>query len=176
MINSYSQREKIFIFSGTAVLLIVIFWLGVFRPYQNGMETARIRIRSRQRQLKDVRQLQREYFILQRAMTTAEKKMSSTTRGFTLFPFVETITTRLGVRDKLVSMRPQPAQIQGDYREESVKIRLKRLNLSQLVRLLYGIEESDAALHLKKMRLKPRFDNRSQFDIDLIISSLQRTS
>ncbi|NOX26055.1 MAG: type II secretion system protein M [Deltaproteobacteria bacterium] len=176
MISRLSLREKIFVFSGAAVLLILILWLGVFRPYQNGLAIAKIRIHSRQRQLKDVRQLQQEYFSLQRAMTTAEKKLSGTTRGFTLFPFIEAVTSRLGVRDKLVSMRPQPAQIQGDYREESVKIRLERINLSQLVRLLYGIEESNAALHLKKVRIKPRFDNRNQFDTDLIISSLQRTS
>jgi general secretion pathway protein M len=176
MINRLSYREKIFVFSGGAALLILVLWLGVIRPYHNGLATAKIRIHSRQRQLQEVQQLQQEYLGLQSALTTAERKLSGSTRGFTLFSFIEAVTTKLGIRDRLVSMRPQTPQTQGDYREESVKIKLERINLSQLVRLLYGIEKSDAALHLKKVRIKARFDNRGQFDTDLIIASLRRAT
>ncbi len=176
MSNRLSDWEKIFVFSAIVMLLLFVLWVGVFRPYQQGLELAKTRIVSRQKQLKEVQHLQQEYFHLQKALATAKKKLAGTTHGFTLFSFIEDVTTRIGVRDKLVSMRPQTPQVQGDYREESVKIRLERIDLTQLVRLLYGIEESDAALHLKKVWIKPRYDNRAQFDIDLIVSSLQRTS
>lgn len=176
MISHLSDREKIFLFAGAASLLLLFLWLGVIRPYRQGMELARTRIASRQQQLAEVRQLQQEYFRLQRGLATAEEKLTGSAKGFSLFPFVEEVTNRIGVRDNLVSMRPQTPQAQGDYREESVEIRLERIDLAQLVRFLYAIESSDAALQTKSMRLKPRFDNRAQLDAVLVIASLQRAA
>jgi len=176
MINRLSDREKIFVFSAIAVLLILVLWLGVFRPYRQGLMLAESRIISRQKQLVEVQHLQQEYLGLQKDLATAEKKLAGTTQGFTLFSFIEDVTTRIGIRDKLVSMRPQTPQVQGEYRENTVEIRLERIDLAQLVRLLYGLEAADAALHLKTLRIKPRFDNRAQLDTVIVVSSLQRTS
>lgn len=175
-INNLSNREKIFVYSGGVVLLSVVLLFGVFRPYQQGLNQIEARIISRQKQLEEVQLLQQEYFGLQKVLATAEKKLADTDQGFTLFSFIEDISTRNGVRKKLVSMRPQTPQIQGDYREESVEIKLERIDLGELVQFLYGIEMADAALQLKTVRIKPRFDNRAQLDTVLIISSLQRSS
>lgn len=176
MISSLSDREKVFLFAGAATLLLLILWLGVLTPYRHGMELARTRIASRQQQLQEVRQLQKEYLNLQSSLATAEKKLGGSAKGFSLFPYVEEVTNRVGVRDNLVSMRPQTPQVQGDYREESVEIRLERIDLEQLVRFLYAIDSSDASLQMKSMRLKPRFDNRAQLDAVLVIASLQRAA
>lgn len=176
MISSLSDREKIFISAGAATVLLLILWLGVVTPYRHGMEQTRTRIASRQQQLEEIRHLQQEYLNLQSGLATAEKKLSGTAKGFSLFPYVEEVTNNIGVRDNLVSMRPQTPQVQGDYREESVEIRLERIDLEQLVRFLYAIESSDAALRTKSMRIKPRFDNQAQLDTVLVIASLQKAA
>jgi general secretion pathway protein M len=174
MINRLSDREKLFVFSGAAILLFLVLWLGVIGPYRKGMELAEIHIVSRQRQLDEVRLLQQEYVSLQRELAATEKKIIGTAQGFSLFSYVEDAAQRLGVRDNLVSMRPQTPQLHGDFREESVEIRLEKIGLDQLVRFLYSIESADAALQIKTMRIKPRFDDRRQLDTVLVVSSLQR--
>lgn len=176
MISSLSDREKIFVFLGAVALLLLGFWFVVVSPYRHGMELAKTRIASRQQQLEEVRHLQKQYFNLQRGLASAEKKLNSTAKGFSLFPYVEEVTNRIGVRDNLVSMRPQTPQVQGNFKEESVEIRLERIDLGQLVRFLYAIESSDAALQTKSMRIKPRFDNRAQLDTVLVIASLQKAA
>jgi general secretion pathway protein M len=177
MINRLSDREKIFVFSGGALLLLLFLWLGVINPYRQGIGLAESHIASRKQQLEEVRRLQQEYFGLQRVLASAEKKLAgSTASGFSLFSYVEDATTRTGVRENLVSMRPQTPQVLGDYREESVEIRLERIGLEQLVRFLYVIESADAALQTKTLRIKPRFDNREQLDTVLVVSSLQRAT
>lgn len=176
MISRLSDREKIFVFTGAASIVFLFLWLGVIRPYRQGMELTRVRIASRQRQLAQVRQLQQEYFSLQRGLDTAEKKLTGADQDFSLFSFVEKVTNRIGIRDNLVSMRPQTPQVQGDYREESVEIHLDRIDLAQLVRFLYAVDTSGAALRTKSMRLKPRFDNKAQLNAVLVIASLQRAS
>lgn len=176
MISRLSDREKIFVFSGAGLLVLLVLWLGVIAPYRHGMELAATRIASRQQQLEEVRRLQQQYLGLKAVLATTEKKLTDTSRGFSLFPFVEDATTRIGIRDNLVSMRPQTPQVQGDFREESVEIRLERIDLAQLVRLLYAIESADAALQTKSLRIKTRFDNQAQLDTVLVVSSLQRVA
>ena len=176
MIDRLSDREKIFVFSGAGVLLLLALWLGVISPYKRGMEQTESRIVSRQGQLEEVRQLQQEYVKLQAMLASAEKNLARSSRGFSLFTFVEDVTTRIGIRDNLVSMRPQTPQVQGEYREESVEIRLEKVGLDQMVRFLYALESADTPMQMKSMRLKPRFDNRTQLDSVLIISSLQRNA
>jgi len=176
MMSSLSDREKIFIFSGSVVLILLFLWLGVISPYRHGVEKAEARIASREKQLEEVRQLRQQYLKLQGAMATVEKKLAGANQGFSLFSFVEDVTNRLGVRDNLVSMRPQSPQVQGDFREESVEIRLERIGLDQLVRILYAIDAADSPLQTKTMRLKPRFDNAAQLDAVLVVSSLQRNA
>jgi general secretion pathway protein M len=140
------------------------------------MKLTESRIASRQGQLEEARRLQQEYFTLQRVLTTAEKKLAGTARGFSLFSFIEDITTRTGIRENLVSMRPQTPQVQGDFKEELVEIRLERIGLEQMVKFLHAIESADTTLQVKNVRIKPRFDNRTQLDTVLIVSSLQRTA
>jgi len=176
MINRLSDREKIYVFSGGALLLLLFLWLGVIKPYRQGIGLAESHIVSRKQQLEEVRRLQQEYFGLQRVLASAEKKLAGTAQGFSLFSYIEDATSRIGVRENLVSMRPQTPQIKGEYREESVEIRLERIGLEQLVKFLYAIESADAALQTKMLRIKPRFDNREQLDTVLVVSSLQRAA
>jgi general secretion pathway protein M len=176
MINRLSDREKIFLGGGILSLLVVLVWAGIYTPYRRGVTQAETQIASRQRQLEDVRHLEREYHRLQQELAAAERQMSGGAQGSSLFSFIEDVTTRSGVRENLVSMRPQTAQMQGDYREESVEVRLERVQLAQLVRLLHLIESADSFLKVKNLRAKPRFDNRAQLDTILLVSSFQKTT
>lgn len=175
MIN-LSEREKIFVIGGAAAIVLVVVWLGIFAPYREAVTTAESKITSRQRQLKEVQHLQQEYLRLQGELTEAERRLVSRGRGFSLFSFIEDVTSRTGVREKLVSMRPQTTAAQGEFREESVEIRLERLRLDQLVRLLHAMESADVVLNTKTLRIKPRFDDRSQLDTVIVVSYFQKST
>ena len=79
-------------------------------------------------------------------------------------------------KENLVYMRPQPASTQDGYREDSVEIKLEKIRLDQLVRLLYDIQNADAFLQVKNMRVKTRFDNRTLLDVVLTVSAYGRSS
>ncbi|KIH75829.1 general secretion pathway protein M [Geoalkalibacter ferrihydriticus] len=174
MIGNLSPREKIFLACGAAAILLLILWLGVVSPYREAVAAAETRIASRERQLEEVRMLQREYRRLQQELTVAERHLVTGARGFSLFSFVEDVTNRTGVRENLVSMRPQSPQTQGEFREESVEIRLERIRLDQFVRLLHAMDSADIHLNTKNLRIRTRFDDRSQLDATFIVSYLQK--
>ncbi len=175
MIN-LSERERIFVIGGGLAIVLVAVWLGILAPYREAVAAAESKIASRERQLNEVQRLRQEYQRLQGELAEAERQLVGKGRGFSLFSFIEDVTTRTGVRDKLVSMRPQSTATQGEYREESVEIRLEKLRLDQLVRLLHAMEAADVVLNTKTLRIKPRFDDRSQLDTVIAVSFFQKSS
>ncbi|MEW6427406.1 MAG: type II secretion system protein GspM [Thermodesulfobacteriota bacterium] len=168
-----SRREKIVVGGGIVVLAAVVAWFAAVSPYLAGLGRAERRIDSWQQQLETARRLQAEYRRLQATVAAADRRMAASP-GFSLLPFVEQTTNRLGVRDKLVAMRPQAPQLRDGYREEAVEIRLERLPLEQVVRLLHAIDNDGPLLEVKSLRIRPRFDDRGRLDLALVVSSLQK--
>jgi general secretion pathway protein M len=176
MIAQLSQRERWALIVGAIVILVTILYLGVISPYLNALNLLDTRIAARQRQVQEVQALRLEYLRLQRQLSDSEARMAKGSAGFSLFSFVEAVTVQVATKENLVYMRPQPPSTQGDFREESVEIRLDRIRLDQLVRLLYSIESADAYLQVKNLRVRTRFDNRTQLDVVLTISSYGRSA
>ncbi len=169
MMRNLSQRERWVLGGGVAFVLAVAIWLGVIAPYREAQQLLETRIDSRRQQVEEMQRLAARYQRLQRQVRTAQNRPSRRP-DFSLFSFVETLTENLGVRERLVSLRPHQGSSGGEFREESVEIKLERLTLEQLVQLLYGLEKGEAALQVKNMRLKTRFDDRSRFDATLFVS------
>lgn len=169
MMRNMSQRERWLIGAGIAFVLLVSIWLGVISPYRESMELLDRQIASRQQQLEEMQELAARYQTLETQIRQAQNRPSRS-RDFSLFSFVETLAEDLSVRDRLVSLRPNETSTRGEFKEESVEIKLERLTLEQLVQLLYGLEEGEAALDVKNMRLKTRFEDRSLFDMTASVS------
>ncbi|HMB17069.1 MAG TPA: hypothetical protein VKN62_12235, partial [Pelovirga sp.] len=91
-----------------------------------------------------------------------------------LFSQVENLTKQMGVRDQLLSMRPQPDSVQDGFRQQTVEIRLERVTLSQLVGFLHAAEHRSHGIQVRSLRVRPRFDSRSQLDVNLVLMSLER--
>lgn len=175
MIANLSQREKVILALGAAVVLATLVFLGVISPYRQAMARLDTQIASRQRQMRKVQALRSEFLALQRQQARVDARMARG-RDFSLFSFVENITAQVASKENLVYMRPQPTAVQDGIREKSVEIKLEKIRLDQLVRLLYAIDSADACLQVKNLRIKTRFGNKSLLDTVLTISSYGRTS
>ncbi len=173
MIAQLSQRDRVALFVGGTVVLLTLLFFGIIAPYQGAMEQLDGKIAARKRQIKEVQALRQDYLQLQRRLNEAQKRLAKG-ESFSLFSFVESLATRVASKENLVYMRPQPVTAQEDFREESVEIKLDKIRLNQLVQLLYEIESADAFLRVKNLRVKTRFDDRTQLDAVLTISSYGR--
>jgi general secretion pathway protein M len=175
MIANLSQREKVILALGAAVVLATLLFLGVIDPYRGAMVRLDSQISSRQRQLQKIHVLRGEYLALQRQQAQVDARMARG-KDFSLFSFVENVTGQVASKENLVYMRPQPSSVQDTVREDSVEIKLEKIRLNQLVRLLYAIDSADACLQVKSLRVKTRFDDRTLLDAVLTISSFGRNA
>lgn len=174
MISQLSLRERVVLAIGALVVLVTVLVFGIISPYQNGMDQLDRKIASRQEQLRETEALSRRYQQLQQKLNEARQWLN---RGeaFSLFSFIEDLSGRVASKENLVYMRPQPSSTKDGFREEAVEIKLEKIQLRQLVQLLYQIESAQAYLQVKNLRLKTRFDDRTLLDATLTVSSLGRS-
>jgi len=175
MIQNLNEREKLVLAWGAVALLLLILVFGIILPYNAAMANLDSRIAQRQQQLEQVKVLQSEFQNLKKDLAQRERKLARSGNA-SAFSSIESIVNQLGFRDKLVSMRPQPAGEREGMQVETVAARIERINLEQLLRLLQSFESARVLLNVKSMQVRSRFDDAAQLNVELQIETLKRSS
>ncbi len=171
MINRLNPREKVVVLGGAAVLLLILIWFALINPYLETMTGLDRRIAIQQRGLAKALQMKERIGALRQQLATVGTKQRGSRP---LFSQVESLTEQTGVREQLLSMRPQPATTQGEFRQQLVEIRLEKMSLGQLVKLLHAVEYRSGGIQVKSLRVKPRFEDPSSLDVNMILMSLEK--
>jgi len=110
---------------------------------------------------------------------TAQKRMSEVENSIRpkgdvqLTTRLETLANQSGIGAKIDSLKPKQGTPGEEFEEIVVSVRMSKLSLSQAIEFFYGIEsQKDLKLKIDRMQLKPRYDNRQQFDVNFEVSTL----
>lgn len=171
MISRLETRERIVVLVGILFVLGVFVWLVLLNPYLSTMQNLDRRIEGQRRTLHEAETMRAEISRLRQQLSGFESQRRA---GRPLFSQVENLTKQMGVREQLLSMRPQPETVQGGFRQQLVEIRLERVTLSQLVGFLHAAEYRSQGIQVRSLRVRPRFDDRSRLDVNLVLMSLER--
>lgn len=171
MLKRFNPRERVVILSGLIILALLFIWFVLLSPYFRTMSRLDRGLASLERQVATASTMRDQILQLRQQLATA----GSQNRGSKpLFSQVESLTEQTGLKQQLLSMRPQPATVQGEFRQQLVEIRLEKIALEQLVKLLHAIEYRSGGVQVKSMRIKPRFEDRSDLDVNMVLMSLER--
>ncbi len=173
MIENLSQREKNFLFGGAAALLVLVLVFGVILPFRSATNDLEERVVQGQKQLQQVLALQAEFQQLKAELAQRQRKLERSGNA-SAFSAIETIATRLGIRDKLVAMRPQPTSEREGMQVETVAARLEKIDLGQLISLLKSFESANTLLNVTSMQIRTRFDDATLLDAELRVETLKR--
>ena len=113
MIDRLDERERIIVLAGIVFLAGLLIWLVLLNPYMNAMQNLDRRIDGQRRNLERVAILGQEIDQLRQQLVGIESQRRT---GRPLFSQVENLTKQMGLRDQLLSMRPQPDSVQGGFR------------------------------------------------------------
>ncbi len=171
MLKRLTERERVVVVSGLIILILLLGWFALVNPYLKAMESLDRKNAAHRHSLIKVEKMRDQIIQLRHQLATVGNRKKGKSRP--LFSIVENLTEQTGVREQLLSMRPQPATVQGKFRQQLVEIRLEKLSLAQLVKLLHAIEYRSGGIQVKSMRVKPRFENRSVLDVSMVLMSLE---
>jgi len=165
----FSQRERIIVAAGGAVVAATLVFLLIIDPL---MATIDKLDRQARRKVKDSQELAlvaQEYVVKQARIAKLEQRMPIPPAQFSLLAFMEEATTTAQIRDRITGMQPQaPIVVQG-YQETAVDLRLDGVSLSQILALLVAIEQAPYDVQVHHLQLKPKYDNQVNLDATLRI-------
>lgn len=173
MSKALSQRERHVLVAGAAVVGALLLVFGVVVPYEAAVKRLDSAISSRQRQLKEVRQLQVEYQLLKQQAGQLQRDLGRR-QAVPPLTFLEETTNRLAGRQHLVLMRPLSSSTQGQLRIETTEFKLEKLNFEQALRILQEVEQARPPMRVDRLHLKQRFDDATQLDMNVTVSSTRR--
>ncbi len=157
--QNLGTREKIFVIGAAVALLLTLLFLLIVDPLLDRSARLDRQIVSAQRQLQELRTLQREYRNRREVLDKINDRLRRQ-KDFSLFSLLETLARQTGTREKILYMKPTVSPPNDAYEEESVEIKMEGVTLEQLIQYLYQVENSPQFLKIKRLYIKPRFDNR----------------
>jgi len=85
---------------------------------------------------------------------------------------IESLANQSNISSNIDSLK-ESSNPGEDFEELVVDVKMSKLQLSQIIEFIFGVEgQNDLKLHVNRIQLKPRYDNRQQFDVDFEVSTL----
>jgi uncharacterized Fe-S center protein len=91
-------------------------------------------------------------------------KIASQQRTFELLPFLESLIEECGLSENVSSMKQHVLEIDSNYSETIVEVRLENLSLRNLVDFLCKVETSQVPARTKSLYIKKNATNKDRLD------------
>jgi general secretion pathway protein M len=152
-------RERLFLGGAGAVFVLFLIFKFAIDPLVKHSADLDRQIVAARRQLIELRTMQQEYQRQKTVVDTINSQLKKQ-QNFAIFSRLEEFAGQTGIRNKILYMKPTVSTPSEVYNEESVEVKMEGVTLEQLVRYLHHIENSPQLLKIKRLEIKPRFDNR----------------
>ena len=157
--QNLQPRERLFIGGAGAALVLILFFTFVIDPLFKHAADLDRQIVTARRQLNELRTMQKDYQ-RQKSVVDSINSQLKKQQNFAIFSRLEELAGQTGIRNKILYMKPTVSTPSEVYNEESVEVKMEGVTLEQLVRYLHQVENSPQLLKIKRLEIKPRFDNR----------------
>jgi general secretion pathway protein M len=173
LLHAYARlapRERWLLQIAAGTLVAVILWAGG-SWLQGTKERLRLQIAAKERQLEEIQQLRRTYLRLKSEVERVAATSASRPENFSLFSFLDATGKKTLSREKIRKMSPS-TKTAGSLVEESVEMELSGVTLSQVVDLLYEVENAPTPLVVSRLQMKKRYNDPYLFEVTLVVTSV----
>jgi len=160
----------------TSLVVFVVAWiLFVFgiRPALERLGTLNRVIPEKQNELEQLNKKACEYIALYESIENLHAKIDLQEKTFELLPFVESLIQECGLTKNVVTMKQIVSQLETDYDETIVEIKMENLTLRQLVDFLWKIQSSDILARSQRLYIKKNLTNTNLLDSIIEIRNLK---
>jgi len=173
LLRRLSPRERglvlgaVLFIGGTLIYGVIMSPLVSSQRRYQGMVT-------RQREnLMQFRELAKEYRATESSLKNLEKALSGRESGTSLLAAMEREARKLGLADRIASMKPFSYDLDSGMVESSVEMKIEKIDLGELTGFLKTVEESGLMARTGRLRVKTRFDDPQLLDATMLVTALE---
>jgi len=161
------DRRFTYFVAGLALVIIAAILAG----RQLSAEKKELKLLKEQR--KEMLILKDEFLSLRERVTAVEgKKNLTNVQG--VVQAVDDVFSSAGLKDKLKTVKSAGRREMKDGFEEEADISIEKVNMNEMVNILYRIENAPMILTIRKATIKKSFENPELLNISLVLSFLKQ--
>lgn len=173
MLRRMSPRERVLVATAAIFISCALVYGLVVDPLVSKQRDYRTRIQSKLDSLVQFRTLAAQYREMESSLKDLEQKVSAGQSGSSLLAAMEADARKLGLADRIASMKPFTNELDSGMVRTSVEMRIEKVNLRELVGFLETIEKSGTMVRTGRLRIKSRFDDPELLDATILVSALE---
>ena len=173
LLRRLSIRERWLVAGAIAFVGAAILYGFIVQPLVDNGRRYESMAHRKQDELARFRSLAAEYRELESALQLLEKKALASGSGGSLLAVMESEAKKLGLNDKIASMKPFTSELESGVVQSSVEMRVEKIDLKGLVDLLEALENGKQSTVTSRLRIKTRFDDPTLLDATVMVSTLE---
>ncbi len=149
------RRAKGLLLAGGLLALFALYYGLLISPVLSSQERLEETLAKRERDLEAMKRLRAEWDAFVASREQAERLLSERGEGFSLLSFMENVTRKVGVEDRIAYMKPLSfaEDTEGPQKPVGVEIQIDGLQMNDLVRLLHETEYSGKVLRVRRIKI-----------------------
>lgn len=166
-----SQRERTIVLTGGIVFGLSLLFVLIVDPLLDRLDRLDRQEVRKQKDLAELAVLGQAYLVKRDRLARTESRMPSADSHFSLLTFMEEAATTAHVRERITGMQPQVQSLAQGYEETAVDLRLDGIQLPDLLALLVAIDQAPYDVHVRRLQIRPKFDNPVNIDATVRVLS-----
>jgi general secretion pathway protein M len=173
LLRRLSTREKALVIGAVLFVSAALLYGLVLDPLAARERRYRSMLLSKREDLAQFRKLAADYRAMESSLRDLEGMVSNRTTGTSLLAAMEAEARKLGLAEKITSMKPFSNVLDSGMVESSVDMRIEKVDLKGLVELLKGVENGGLLARTARLRVKTRFDDPQLLDATVLVTTLE---
>ena len=174
LLAKLSLRERWFVAGAAAFVGTALIFSLVINPVIDSKARYERMAQTTRRDLAQFSQYAAEYRSLQSSLIKLERQVAARSSDLSLLAAMENNARKLGMADRIASMKPFTSELESGMVQSSVEMRVEKIGLSDLVRYIEAIETGPLMAMTTRLRIKTRFDDPSLLDGTLLVTTLEK--
>lgn len=169
-----APRERLLLAVGGSVAAASLLFVSVIDPLLDSMARLDRQAQKKQRESLELSELAQTYQAKRAALVAAESRLPTAEQTFSLLAFMEDAATSAHVRERIAGMQPQMQTLPQGYQETAVELRLENVLFPELLALLAELDRAPYELQVKRLQVRPKFDNPMNLDVTMRVLSYSK--
>jgi len=171
--SKISARERWLVLGAAVFVGSVLFFALIVNPIMDKQRRYTRMAQDKRQDLAQFNNFASEYRSLQSSISEMEKKIASGSSDMSLLAAMESNARKLGLADKIASMKPFTTELEMGLVQSSVEMRVEKVDLNGLVQFIEAIETGPNMAVTTRLRIKARFDDPALLDTTLLVTTLE---
>lgn len=173
LLSRLSPRERVLVIAASIFISGALVYGVLVDPLLSKQRDYRTWSKGALDDLVQFRMLAKQYHEVESSLKDIERRVSTGRSGSSLLSAMEADARKLGLADRIASMKPFTNDLESGMVQTSVEMRIEKINLRELVGFLETVEKGSNMVKTGRLRIKSRFDDPELLDATILVSALE---